>query len=160
MTNEERKAAFEMRLDGLSWREIGERLHYDTRTVSRDIHAVIDPIPTQEKRHGQFICKSCQAVFNTPDEALEKAFGWDWKRHRSCPVCGGTDFEYARSCGNDGCDGVMRSSDYVCLSCRQSLFDQLRVFLDGLTHEELNQLDEWLDGHSIYQVRCRGGDAP
>lgn len=45
MTNEERARAFAMRLEGRTWAEIGDELHYAPQTVSVDMYAALERTP-------------------------------------------------------------------------------------------------------------------
>jgi len=42
LTKTERMLAFSMRCDGHSYGEIAEVLHYDQRTIAKDLHAVLE----------------------------------------------------------------------------------------------------------------------
>ena len=50
MKQEERIKAFTLRCEGKTWAQIGEILHYDEQTVSKDLHAVIKRLP--KRRQG------------------------------------------------------------------------------------------------------------
>ena len=45
MEQEERIKAFTLRCEGKTWAQIGEILHYDEQTVSKDLHGVIKRLP-------------------------------------------------------------------------------------------------------------------
>ncbi len=45
MTASERIRAFSLRCSGATWEEIGEILHYDARTVARDLQSVLNKRP-------------------------------------------------------------------------------------------------------------------
>lgn len=45
MTKQERMLAFSMRCDGYSYEEIGEQLSYEPRTISKDLHTVLEKSP-------------------------------------------------------------------------------------------------------------------
>lgn len=45
MRTQDRLRAFELRANGLTWEEIGERLNYDGSTVSKDVHRVVNDGP-------------------------------------------------------------------------------------------------------------------
>ena len=42
MTKENRVRAFAMRCDGMTWEQIGEELHYDSGSVSKALHTVLE----------------------------------------------------------------------------------------------------------------------
>ena len=41
----------------------------------------------------------------------------------------------------------------LCDDCRKSLLDRLTEFADGLTAEEEQQVDDWMDGDTITNRR-------
>ncbi len=47
MTTPERIRAFSLRCSGATWEEIGAVLHYDPRTVARDLRGVLEKHPKQ-----------------------------------------------------------------------------------------------------------------
>ena len=47
MTKTERLRAFEMRLDGMTWAQIAERIGYTPQTVSDDLRACLNSLPRQ-----------------------------------------------------------------------------------------------------------------
>lgn len=47
MTTAERIRAFSLRCSGATWEEIGAILHYDGRTVARDLRSVLEKHPKQ-----------------------------------------------------------------------------------------------------------------
>lgn len=49
MNNEDRKKAFAMRLNGATYEEIAEALHYDPGTVARDLKLVLERKARQPK---------------------------------------------------------------------------------------------------------------
>lgn len=47
MKQEERIKAFALRCEGKTWAQIGEILHYDEQTVSKELHTVIEKQPSR-----------------------------------------------------------------------------------------------------------------
>lgn len=74
MTRNDRIQAFRLRLDGLSWRQVGEVLGYDGRSVQRDVEQVV--------RRGQRRPKTPYAGFSS----------------YIIRFCGGSIQEFARQC--------------------------------------------------------------
>ena len=53
MNRQERLRAFQMRLDGKTWAEIGEEMHYTGQTVARDIAYVVRKGVRRRERRGE-----------------------------------------------------------------------------------------------------------
>lgn len=64
-----------------------------------------------------------------------------------CPQCGEQNYEDAVSCPS--CDGYKTQRAHICSSCRARLAKKFVNLIDGLCPEEIEQLDDWLDGASV-----------
>lgn len=95
-----------------------------------------------------YMCNVCDALFDVPavkTDFFDTAYGYAPYVTESCPVCG-ESFSKAFSCS---CGGFKREGDIICCECREDLRARLNAFADDLTAEEEEQLDKWLEGHSI-----------
>lgn len=95
-----------------------------------------------------FKCYTCDAVFDEPHiirESVPTEHGDELYMTAVCPTCGEA-FGEADLCG---CGDYKFENEFLCASCRRDLLAKFKDFADGLTAEEEEQLDEWLDGNSI-----------
>lgn len=109
MTRNDKIRAFRLRLDGLSWRQVGDALGYDGRSVQRDVEQVV--------RRGQRRPKTPYAGFS----------------RYITRFCGGSMQEFARRCD------LPYSTVYAVLSGERAggadTLDRM-LGLTGLTLEE------------------------
>lgn len=95
-------------------------------------------------------CTTCGVYFDAPlvregtDPTVAPGYRY---REELCPVCGQPYFEDADECPQ--CGSYMPAGDILCKTCRAALSARFTDFLDSLTAEEEEQLDEWLDGRSV-----------
>lgn len=98
-------------------------------------------------------CQICNAYFDAPvvrkgtDRAVGEGFRY---REELCPVCGQPYIERAAVCGK--CGGYMPEGKILCKPCRENLRMRFLEFLSGLTDDEEEQLDIWLDGRSVKDI--------
>lgn len=100
-------------------------------------------------------CDFCGAYFDTPiltRHAEVDAVGVRRYTEEHCPLCGCDSFRDATVCPQ--CEGPMLAhGQLICGKCRQSLKERIFAFADGLTANEEQQLDEWMDGDTISNRR-------
>lgn len=97
----------------------------------------------------RYICEICGAGFDKPFPKLSYIHidGRVFKdREELCPVCFNYYFSPADLCQ---CGRPKRKGDHLCGECLKDLFKRFDDFADGLTEEEEDQIDDWLDGMSI-----------
>ena len=95
-----------------------------------------------------FKCCTCLAVFEYPrinTEYVPTEHGYAPYKTIECPHCGGS-FEEADLCR---CGEYKFKDEKLCAHCREALLAKFVEFADGLTEEEEDQIDDWLDGRSI-----------
>lgn len=105
----------------------------------------------------RYICDYCDARFDEPEAVHYVEVSGDFKRRYTeyfCPICGEESFSEADSCPK--CGEAKLTTDTLCRDCRKSLLDRLTEFADGLTAEEEQQLDDWMDGDTITNRRSWG----
>lgn len=96
-------------------------------------------------------CKTCGGVFAQPAEEKSSFVDGGGRRVREkalcCPLCGGRSLETAAVCPL--CGGWMGGGDLLCPHCRQDLRFRFCGFLDELTAEEREALDQLVEGQSL-----------
>lgn len=95
-----------------------------------------------------FKCYECGAVFDEPHiirEYVPTDRGDELYTTAECPHCGEA-FGDANLCQ---CGEYKFEDEILCEKCRKGLLARFIEFADGLTAEEEEQLDRWLDGNSI-----------
>lgn len=103
-------------------------------------------------------CLSCGKRFDFPRKLKTQSGvvcddGWrEVTTTLECPHCGSEYFTSYQHCPN--CDGgLLAEGDIICDDCKQSMITWLRLVLRiGLNENELKQLDNMLDGHSIFEI--------
>lgn len=97
-----------------------------------------------------YICDLCSTAFDRPFIRRETAVEDGRVRvdlESICPVCGHPHFQEANLCPR--CGEWKQRQDRLCRACRSDLLRRFTEFADGLTAEEEEQLDDWLDGDTI-----------
>lgn len=99
-----------------------------------------------------YMCCECYRAFDEPDTKFERVrtdLGDEIYTTKMCPYCRGEYAEADRcTCGN-----VKFKGDVLCYDCRRVLAAKFALFMDGMTAEEAEQLDNWLDGNSVTDWR-------
>ena len=103
--------------------------------------------------HNEWICEECASLFYKPAERKEKTFGCDGcgealiDTEKVCPFCGSERISRMRPC--PVCDCYMAEDRHICKWCQKKLHKKFEQFLGSLDANEVDQLDDWLDGASI-----------
>ena len=95
-----------------------------------------------------FKCYECGAVFDEPcviTETNSTDRGDEIYMMSLCPKC----YESFGKANRCRCGEYKFEDERICKNCREELLEKFIYFADGLTEEEEEQLDEWLDGNSI-----------
>lgn len=102
------------------------------------------------------ICDICCTAFeepltNTTNENIDGHIRTDIEY--LCPACCNPYFRSADLCPRCGIHYKRKNEDILCRECRADLLRRFIDFADGLTAEEEEQIDEWMDGASIEERR-------
>lgn len=101
-----------------------------------------------------YLCELCRTPFDRPLTITERAVEDGHIRtdvETLCPVCGHAHYAPAEEC--PVCKGWKFQHEHLCASCRSDLLRRVIDFADGLTAEEEEQLDDWMDGDTITNRR-------
>lgn len=97
-----------------------------------------------------YICESCGTPFDEPLEKKTMMFQIDgfprYEIEQYCPICCSYRFTPADYCG---CGEAKEKRERICKKCKSELLNAFNEFCDGLTEDEEEQLDDWLDGESV-----------
>lgn len=96
-----------------------------------------------------YICDVCNTAFDEPLIVKRNVNlnGWfESTEEALCPICNNPYISKAEPCA---CGGLRRAHALMCRSCREDLAKRVNDFFDGLTAEEEQQFDDWMDGDTI-----------
>lgn len=102
----------------------------------------------------RYLCDYCGAYFDKPSKIHHRETVGEFTREyvdELCPFCGCDSLSHACDCPK--CGKPMCAGARLCDDCRKSLLDRLTEFADGLTAEEEQQVDDWMDGDTITNRR-------
>lgn len=109
----------------------------------------------------RYICEQCGTAFDEPIIKETMAFSVDgfpkYDIEKFCPICCSYYFTPADYCQ---CGEAKRKGDKLCGRCKRIVFSKFSEFCDELTEQEVDQLDEWLDGESIKERKRWGIEYP
>lgn len=98
----------------------------------------------------------CGCTFTDPDhrrDGFGHEFGTHWFLVPICPECSSEIIEECAECSNRcECTNPKKKEDYLCEDCKIELKEMFKGFLATLSEQEIEQLDEWLDGTSVKEV--------
>lgn len=97
-----------------------------------------------------FVCIDCGEVFEDPaffEFGFDHEFGCEKWVQAGCPSCQSADIVEANSCPK--CGHAKLPDAHLCKDCAADLKRRVIAFLDTLTSDEEDLLDEWLDGDSV-----------
>lgn len=96
-----------------------------------------------------YLCEICGTVFEEPfvQDRRDILGGFPFRDKVSlCPICATPYYHKVEECT---CGGVRSVGEKLCRGCRRGLLKRVVDFFDGLTAEEEEQFDDWMDGESI-----------
>ena len=92
-------------------------------------------------------CGRCGYVFTEPSMECDKQTGYGCER---CPNCGCDEIYKVNCCR---CGEVKAEGEILCDDCRAVLAATMRMVLGTMSKEELDQIDEWMDGESVHDFK-------
>ena len=99
-----------------------------------------------------FFCPNCNSVFTHPiviPNGDQSEVGYSPTQY--CPVCSEESyFEEMDKCPK--CGEYKKPNDRLCTNCTTTLKFKFRNFIDFLTAEEEEMLDDMLDGRSVTEI--------
>lgn len=100
----------------------------------------------------KYYCENCDNIFDEPFVVPNKdQFEVGWSPIAYCPICSYEGhFEETSDCPK--CGDPMKPHEILCTNCQTALRWKFRHFVDFLTADEEEQLDEWLDGRSVTEI--------
>lgn len=102
-------------------------------------------------------CMNCQRRFEEPKvvkfySGVEADGIKEVLHEERCPFCGSEYFTRYKVCPNCD-DGLIDNDDIICPACKQAMLTYVKLTLRvGLNDNELKQLDEELDGKSVFDL--------
>lgn len=100
-------------------------------------------------------CLDCRCEFESPENYREKTGvrtdgGFqEIIKINVCPICHGTAYYPVVICSTCGTE---YEAGKGCPKCRAMVRGKFRTFLSGLSKSETNELDDLLDGTSVWEV--------
>lgn len=102
----------------------------------------------------RYLCDYCGSYFDKPSKIHHRETVGEFTREyvdEVCPFCGCDSLSHACDCPK--CGKHMYAGARLCDDCQKSLLERLTEFADGLTAEEEQQVDDWMDGDTITNRR-------
>ena len=99
----------------------------------------------------KYICLTCNNAFREPLSRVDDSLEYGRSVSLYCPYCGEED-ELIEADDCPKCGDTKYADDRLCVNCRTHLQAKFRRFRDHLTVEEIEVLDDWLDGESIESI--------
>ena len=99
-------------------------------------------------------CDECGQLFDDPVDGLDQVYCGNGiaeeVQFSACPYCGCESYTEQEEC--PCCGGWMPKGYRICGECMDDLKYMFNKFIMSLNEDARDQLDEWLDGHSIYDI--------
>lgn len=100
----------------------------------------------------RYICNDCGAEFTEAERFTIAEDGYIESVAYVCPLCRSVNIDEMTPCWT--CDGGwVRPGRHVCPKCEKRLEGKLGRFLRGLTAEEVEALDDMVEGRSLREWR-------
>ncbi len=99
----------------------------------------------------KYICLACHSRVQEPICRVDDSQEYGRSVTQYCPYCGEEDY-FVRADDCPKCGETKYADDRLCTNCQTHLQAKFRRFRDYLTVEEIEVLDDWLDGESIESI--------